>query len=374
MSKIVYITNLRTSMVDDTCARRLWFERFEKGTGARLKSEVIPDAILQETHRDLRTLQFMKDEDLTVSDLKAMVQSILSGLTHTDLANIPNMECLYRRLGWLVSYAIFVEPFLRRTQESLLLPEELILDREPLHIAVTPGRLLQDKATRKVIYRTYVPTWNVSHNWRESWKYAIHPQVELAAVAEALNVNIDAFQVVGLYKGFVSRGSTQDRLSHAYVQAYHNTVTDEWTHNYLVGRGEEWEETYVWNYPGGLVDWVVKCGRDVAERQFPLTTPTPANPGMLQDWVQRRLGRERLMASASPLSQTNEYHRGQNFPRNTTSCTPVHGERCAFLSTCWDDEILKSPLASPEFVPGEWWEGLGRHEVEHEVSSELYCC
>lgn len=370
MPKIMYLTNLRTSVLDDTCARRLWFERFEGGTGAVPRKEIVPAAILEETQRDFWGLQYLSEEDLKVENLRKEVQAILGGLTPEDLSNIPHMELLYRRLGWYVSYAIFVEPVLRHVYDTMPIPQELILDRDPLQVSLFPGRLVQDRANRDVVYRVYVPSYNVSHNWRESWKTSILPQVELCAVAEALDVNVDYFQVVGLHKGFVSKVG-EGSLSHPYVQAYHNTLTGEWTHNFLVGKGEEWEETFVWNYPGGLVDWVLKCGREVADRQFPLSPRIPCNPGMVQDWVQRRLGRERMMGSATGNAVNNEWHRGQHFPRNTQSCKPLVGEECPFILSCWSEEVLKSPLSLKEFVPNTGMELLGRHTIEPEVERAL---
>jgi hypothetical protein len=56
------------------------------------------------------------------------------------------MELLYRRLGWMNAFALFIEPGIRRLYLTIPMDEEITLDRAPLSVKVRPGQRAQAPA------------------------------------------------------------------------------------------------------------------------------------------------------------------------------------------------------------------------------------
>lgn len=350
MSKAILMTDLTAAATDDLCGRRFWYARLEGGRGIQSKGDVIASHILNESLTDLRTVAAMADTDLSADNMEAAVQELLSGLSEEDKKDRAAMELLYRRLGWLVAYALFEEPYLRRTFETIPIEPEIAFVHDNLFVKMATGRVLQYRIAREVIYRTYVPTSFISGRWRGIWPRTASIHLELKAVEKAIGRKVEAVQVMGLAKGFYSRPGNLG-LSHPYVLGYYHAKDNAWTHNYMIGKGEGWRERPVWEYEDGLVNWVMKCGRDVAETQFPLTGHIAFNPSILDGWLAHRVHRERAILGAAADCHGNHFLRNVWFPQNTSACTPMLGDPCPYENLCWGSlREGDSTLASGAFI------------------------
>lgn len=347
MAKFIYMSDLAAASVDDLCGRRYWYREMEGGRGIMRKEHVIPEQILAATLHDLHTLQSIPEGDLEVLALNTYIEDMEQTLTSADREDVTLMRLFYRRLGWLAAWAIYHEGITRHVYETVPLPEEITFVRDPLKVKVRVGRLLRARGSKEVVYRTFEPTPVVTQRWKGSIGYSIRPYIEAQAVMDETGIGIDHIQVQGLLTGH----QVGDSISHPYVTVYRNPDTLEWSHNFLYGKSGEWEEKHLWDYPGGVMAWVLKCGLDVANAQFTLGPPLTPMHKMVEAWVARRLHRERQILGAASDSHTNYHLRNQHFPMNTTACSPLFEEKCPYTNLCWCQGTILNPLANGPYVP-----------------------
>lgn len=350
-----FLTNRSEAEIDDTCGMKYWWYKKEGGKGIVPKNEAIHFLIGRETHLDLATVAEM--ENISPKLLQALATEILAPLTEMDRLNRGKMELLYRRLGWLVAWALYIEPRIRTDYEDIGIEKEIVLDRSPLWVATTPDRLLQHRKTRVIHYREYKTTIRADRKWQDSWRFAIQIHIGLKAAREETKEDVAFGQVVGLLKG--SASFLDGHLVHPYVWGYYNRKADSWEHEYDKARGNDWEKMPIWEYPGGIVEWVQRCGQDVALAQFPHSSPVFLDDRMLSDWVSRRLARERHIAQVETCAQRNIPVRSIHFERRTRSCRPPFGDACPYLPCCWNAVVEKDPLSSGLYVAR-----VPHHELE----------
>lgn len=345
---------------DDRCGMRYWWNRIEGGKGIVPKAEPLALLLGRETHLDLA--QVAKMEDLSPEAVQGAINGILEGITDEDKQFQDKMELVYRRVGWLAAFALFVEPQIRLKYDNISIEREIILNRDPLLVGVTPDRLLVLKSDpTQIEYKEYKTTISASNKWIQSWHYQIQLHLGIAAASEWLHKPVRFAQIMGLMKGY----KTEDKLSHPYVWGYYNSRTKEWTHDYQKARSAIWESIPVWEYPGGVVEWIMKCGPEVAMAQFPHSAPVFLSPRMLHDWVQRRTYRQRTVSAIKKVVAMNPGLKNIHFEKRTSQCRPAFGDACPYLAACWTADGFMDPMRNGEYI-----ERVPHHDAEEKVFTE----
>jgi hypothetical protein len=347
--------------LDDDCGMAYFWNQVYANEAAGVQAGIVPkkEAIYlqvgRETHEDLAMIAEM--EDISPEALRTRCAELTATLTDEDRLDRAMMEVLYRRLGWLVAFALFVEPDLRRDFETVYLEDELILDRTPLWVPVTPDRVLRDRKDGRLVYWEWKSTMTTGFKWTNSWPYAIQLHIGMKAIEEELGEAVKYSQIIGLYKGYESQAD--HALNHAYVWAYRNTGTGEWTHDYQKGRGASWERAPVWEYPGGIVSWVERLGKEVAQGMFPRSPQVHLNEMMLDGWVRRKTARMEAIDKVRATSQWDRNVREVTFEQRSKRCRPAFGDACPYLGLCWNASMNDRPMASGLYQPR-----VPHHEVE----------
>lgn len=342
-----FLTEYDDVEIDDSCGMKFWWSQKESGRGIVPTGKVVGDMMLAETKKDLRTVSLMSD--ISQGALEDMVDDILEPLSDADRKNTPKMELLYRRLGWMVAHTLFMEPDLRKRFDRIEVPESIVLDRDPLWVVTHPDRIMRNKIDAKhIIYREYVPTTPgmMMTKWRQSWHYNMRLHVGMASAQDEIKECITEGQIMGLGMGFIS--ATSGTLHHPYVYGY-KRPDGTWAQSYL--SGEKSVETPIWEYPLGLVEWVKRCGKEVAESQFPLSPPVYLKHIMLDGWVARRLHRERELDNFTNVCHTNKHERRIHFEPRTSQCIPTLGDACPYLKACWDQQTNNMPMKEGVYMP-----------------------
>jgi hypothetical protein len=353
----LYYTDRSACETDDRCGMEYFWNRKYNGMGIVPKNRPIYFKIGSETHEDLAAIAEM--EDISPESINTLVKEITDPLNEEDKQNRSIMEVLYRRLGWLSAYALYIEPRIRAEFENVQVESEIILDRTPLWIAITPDRVLRHRQGKYLVYREYKTTITAGQKWVRHWPYDIQVHCGIQAIQEELNEKVAYAQIMGLMKGD-TRG---ERLAHPYVWGYYNEAQEKWTHDYAKARAAGWAPAPVWDYPGGVVEWVQRCGEEVAIGQFPHSAPCFLNERMLDNWVNRRISREIQVAEEIDTCQTDLDQRQIYFEQRTRNCSPAFGDPCAYIPACWNAGINDNPLASGIFE---------KREPHHEVEIQFY--
>lgn len=350
----LYYEDRSGAETDDRCGMEYFWQRKFGGLGIVPKEKASYFKIGAEIHEDLATIAEL--EDISPANLTTLIGEITSPITEEDrLVGRSTLEILYRRLGWLAAYALFIEPRIREEYENVSVEEEIILDRTPLWIAITPDRVLRHRRSGHLIYREYKTTLQAGFKWVRHWPYDIQIHLGIKAIEEEIGEKLAYGQVMGLMKGD-TRG---DRLIHPYVWAWKNNITGAWTCDYAKARSAAWEAAPVWDYPGGIVSWVQACGQEVAQAQFPHSAPCFLNERMLDEWVERRIDRARIVAEVQEECQSDLQRRNLFFEKRTRNCSPAFGDPCPYIAACWNAGTNENPLAS-----GLYEERVPHHEIE----------
>lgn len=339
---------------DDTCGMKYWLNRKEAGHGIVAKKEALPLLIGRQTHEDLA---LVADMELTDENIQAAIDSILDPLSADDRYDTKKMELVYRRLGWLAAWAIYAEPKLREEFEPVSVEKEIILDRGSLWVPVTPDRVCRRKRDKALVYFEFKTTISAGQKWMSSWQWAIQLHIGMAAIEEELGEKVHFSQIVGLMKG--SEGQRDGRMVHPYVWGYYNHDSKEWSHSWEDGRKAGWQPVPIWEYPGGIIEWVRKCGEEVALSQFPHSQPVFLNTRMLEGWVNRRRFRQQVIRSVENRCKWDVSLRQRYFEQRTKNCRPAWGDPCEYAPACWNAHVAIDPLGSGEFI-----RRVPHHDVE----------
>lgn len=343
-NKIIYLEDRSSAAVDDRCGMRYWYYKLSGGKGIVPKKESLALRIGKETHEDLATIAEM--EDISREAIQAAVDKILGTLSAEDRLFKEPMELLYRRLGWFCAWALFIEPQIRANWEDIGIEKELILDRDPLWVPCTPDRVLVNKLNpQQIVYQEYKTTITAGFKWQQSWRYAIQLHIGIKALEEELKRKVAFGRIAGLMKGDYRDG----RLSHPYVYGYWNASSNNWSTEYK--SGHDWVPMPVWEYPGGIVQWVERHGRETALSQFPHSAPVFLDERLLDGWVERRTRRQKAVRIVKDRCVEDLAKRAIHFERRTDQCRPAFGEPCPYLLPCWNADAELDPMASGEFEP-----------------------
>lgn len=325
--------------LDDKCGRAFYNNRLLGGIGIVPHEEALALRVGGEIHEDAAQIAAM--EDLSPNAVADQVAKTL-GQLQPD-APLSDLEIAYRRAGWFVALGLYNEPRVRYLFTTVQTEAELILDREPLWMAVTPDRVLQHKEQGWRYYRELKSTISASNKWLKSWHRRAQLHTSMAALNEE-GIHVEFAQIMGLMKGDYREGL----LRHPYVYAYYNTATREWTHE--PKRGGNWILAPTWEYPGGIVEWVQRCGEEVASAQFPHTEPIFLDMDLVEDFIARRTHRAQEIAAwqdrGSPPGDMVWL-----FEKRTQNCIPAFGDPCPYNPICWNPSWRNNPQDHPEFKP-----------------------
>lgn len=346
-NKILYLEDRSGAETDDQCGMKYWLQRKAgpNKCGIVPVKEEFALMIGRQTHEDLLTIATM--DDIRPEALKELIVDLTKDLTEDDKHDTKKMEILYRRLGWLCAFALYIEPAIRAKYETVHLEHELILNRDPLWVAVTPDRVLRNRVTKVLEYREYKTTITSNSKWMSSWPFAIQLHIGLAAVSEELEEPVKFAQIMGLMKGYES--PADHRLMHPYVWAYYNHDANTWEHDGSKTKAACWMPMPVWEFDGGVVEWVIKLGADVARAQFPHSVPVFLNEKMLNEWCERRRARQQLISMFERNCREDEHMRGMYFEKRTRNCRPPFGDACSYLPICWNAENERDPMRTGDF-------------------------
>lgn len=352
-NRVIYLEDRSGAETDDQCGMKYWWNRKEGGKGLVPAQEEFALMVGRETHNDLAAVANM--EDISPESIQLVINELTSALTEEDKNDQKKMEILYRRLGWLAGFALYVEPTIRATYDNVGVEDELILAREPLWVPFTPDRILRNRLTGRLEYREYKTTISSNQKWMQSWAFAIQLHIALAGINEELDEKCHFAQIMGLMKGYQS--SSDHRWVHPYVWGYYNASSSKWSCEYQ--RGNDWVPMPVWEYPGGVVKWVQFCGEEIARTQFPHSPPVFLDERMLSGWIRRRLHRQQQINCIEQICQENPVSRGNWFEMRTSRCRPGFGDQCPYLKLCWNAEDNANPMRSGDYIVRE-----PHHDVE----------
>lgn len=322
----------RTSIETDwLCGMRYWWYKFEGGGGIVPAKEATELLEGRDTHLDLADYAAGVPLDKLLADIEEKVKAA---------ADVPTLELLYRRMGWLIAWDRWVEPRLKaQFPRNLMLEKELVLDRDPLWIATTPDRVVESDSGLIVVddYKTA----RSLYGWAEKWPYAIQCHIQLKAVEEELGRKVAYGRMRAIYKGEYRDG----RLAHPYVWGWKDHV-GAWTPEYRTGL----TRVPVWEYPGGIREWVVKCGEEIGTAQFPLSQPIFLNDRLLEDMLIARTNRERQIRLGLDKARSDPEFRKLLFEQRFGQCRHSKRYPCPYLLACHNAAVNQDPLAGGEFV------------------------
>ena len=336
------LTDRTTIETDWTCGMRRWWYKEEGGVG--IVPVDTPAALRQgsEYHVDFADIAEADSPE------KAAIQLIegLESRIHSTTDGILQEE-LTRRAGWIAANALFLEPQTRQDYLTLGVEFELVLERGDLWIAATPDRVLERKTDGAVIYRDYkgVGGWGVTKRWLDQWPYAVQQHTVLKALEEELGRKVAFGQVIGLSKGQEKYG----RLQHPYVWAYWSDK-EGWIPAGEGGGKKDLTPRPVWEYDGGILEWVRKLGPEVAAGQFAFSPPIYLNERLLADLVTSRTRREKEVRIIRRRAQEDRTLRAKYFEPKHSACSPAIGSSCPYLLACHNETINRDPLGSGLFV------------------------
>lgn len=334
----------RSGMEQDwKCGMSYYWNRVHGGTGMVPAEEADYFLVGRQIHEDFDHLARMELSEEAIQEYA--LRLIPDSINQVDL------EPAYRRAGWFIAYALFIEPLIREEWENVSVESEIILDRSPLWMCVTPDRVLRSRRTGELVYEEYKSTKFNNKGWHDYWPYAVQVHLGLLAVEEELGEPLAYGRIRGLEKGYEKDG----KLRHPYVWAYYDEKQDRWQQEYKYGLTLR----PIWEYPGGIFEWVKVCGEETAKEMFPVSRPLFLNRRIIEPMLNRRIIRMQEIRDFKDGSMGPDADRQLVFEARYTQCNPVIGAPCAYLSACHNGEVNADPIGSGVYVPR-----IPHHEIE----------
>lgn len=325
---IPVLTDRTSEEVDELCGMKYWWYKLEGGKGIVPAEESVYLTDGKEIH-----------EDLAMFGQGRTLDEVLAAIPPTGGEGQVDLERFSRRLGWATSFGLYIEPFLRSFGTEVSCEEEIILDRSPLWLGVIPDRV-QRRHGGGLVYREWKSTKSFKKEWQDHWLYAIQIHLGIKALEEELGEKVEYGQVLGLNKGYDRDG----RLIHPYVWAYRKG--SEWSHEYKYG----WDHAPVWEYPGGVVEWVTRLGAEVGLKQFAWSAPVYLDERLLERWIAQRLRRHEVISSIKEAAKIDLSVRDSHFDQRLIHCRPSFGPACPYLAACHNASVNGDPLGSGMYV------------------------
>lgn len=329
MSKTIYLTDRTAEETDELCRMKFWWHNCHGERGIVPVEDAPALRLGGELHADME--MFGKG---------ASVEEVSSSISIPDNPTQTQLEEVYRRLGWVAAWGAYYEPFLRANFDEVDCEAEIVLDRDPLWVGVIPDRVQRSRVTGRLVYREWKSTASTRSEWQAHWQYAMQIHLGLMALEEEMGEQVDFGQVTGFYKGVDRSG----RLAHPYVWGY--SRGDEWSTTYKYG----WDHRPVWEYGGGVVEWVERCGKEIAESQFVWSAPVMLDRRKVESWVKVRVDRHQQIEAVKDRAQTDIAFRELVFPPSAIHCRPPYGSPCPYLQACYNYSTQVDPIGSGQYV------------------------
>lgn len=341
-----YVIDSRSAAeVDDACGMRYWWNYQEDGIGIVPAKESDYLTIGRDIHEDLASIAEMPESALNLGGIKELLSDLTAKL------EVSPDESLARRIGWAASFALYLEPRIRKEFTNVQTEAEIILDRDPYFLPIVPDRVLEHRQDKYLVYREYKSTITANAKWIASWQFMPQIHLGITAIEEELEKAVKYGQVMGLLKG--DRSPKDGRLIHPFAWVYKKGP--DWSADYKPG----WDAAPAWEYPGGIIEWVKHLGEEYCLGQFPHSYPIFCNKRLVDDWVSRREARLWQVASAKIQAQNDWDHRVIYFEPRTKQCRPAFGEECPYIKQCWNAAYNENPTLGREMVPR-----VPHHETE----------
>ena len=348
-----YCPDIADIEAGETCQMKRWFQAEHEGNGI-IKADALPETHMKfQLLQDLRLVSEMPEID--AATITKMLQASLDELPPEVRTNPKMMELVYRRLGMVAAYALYKEPVIRTLWETVLTPADVILERDPLWVILHPGRLLKCRRTGELLYREFlhIPAGFIHTQWLRGQAYNMRIHATMIALENDLGEKlagkpIQESQVTGLGEGY--RSGVSGRLMHPYVWAARNLTTGEWRRDIPLTGNEGWVGAPVWEFPDGIVQWVLKLGETVATSLFPISSPFKRDTMKVAQWAGSILRREREIGTNLAACQGNLHLRSTIFHRTTTACSPGVGSPCPFTDACWKPSLTHDPIKDGIYI------------------------
>jgi len=316
--------------VDWLCGMKYWWNRVEGVRGVVPANQPAYFADGQDVHADLALVGKGVSADEVIANIPA-----------PSSPNQDVWEAYARRIGWVKGVDMFIEPATRERYNTIHIEDEIVLDRSPLAVGVTPDRVLEAKDGSGLVYREYKSVRYATPAWVAHWPYAIQVHLGILALEEELKRPIKMGQVLGLAKGQEREG----RLRHPYVWAYYKN--GEWSPDYTYG----WDLAPVWEREGGVSKWVVEQGEMLWRRNATWSAPIYLDRRLVEALIARRVVRQKEIEDNKEASRLSWGTRIQHFEQRFTECRPTIGDACPYLSACHNATVQDNILATGEYVP-----------------------
>src|SRR3990167_5087705 len=343
----ILLTDRTTIETDWTCGqKRYWYKEYGSG-GIVPKDEPAYFEEGRDIHDNLANLAGNADP---LEWTRCVVATEMARVERQNITGQLELETLYRRLGWLLAFAKWIEPGVRAEYETISVEGEVILDRAPLWIACTPDRILRRRDDGRLVYREYKTTKKTSYEWMNYWPHAVQLHLGIKAVEEEMGERMGFAHVQGLFKGYVKEG----KLRHPYTWAYSNG--EKWQKDWKGG----WDLRPVWEYPGGLEAWVDCLGEEVSRTQCPYSAPIFLDDRLVEELVEQVRQREQAVRVYHQTDVADRAYQHQwYFPQRFSQCRPMFGSPCAYREACWNASVGADPIGSGIYVTR-----TPHHEVE----------
>lgn len=340
-SNATLLTNRTAIETDWLCGMKYWWYQKEAGTG-----------IVPSKEADYFLEGRLLHDGLAQIATGTPWQDVLPPRPETlDQMVLENWA---RRAGWLTAFGKWIWPSWSRDYEVVCAEKEMILDRSPLWVAFTADLVLRCVNKQldfypQLVVKEFKTTSLKSPSWVAHWDAAVQVHIQLAGVEEELGEKVAFGHVVGLDKGYESKG----RLHHPYVWAYeHNGA---WQPGYKWG----WTHRPVWEYNAPIPDWVDECGEDLGRAQFINSAPIFLDRRLLESMIRRRIEREAQIRDWTEASQRDWTVREQHFEQRFSQCRPAMGKECAYYAACKNLTVQEDPLGS-----GLYQVRIPHHDIE----------
>lgn len=324
---MILLTSKSSIETDWSCGMKYWWHKLEGGNGIRPVVEENYFVEGRELHADLEPYARGAGVDEVV-ELLPKIESVAPD----QLA----LEKLARRIGWVVAFGHWIEPILRLDSEEVTCEDRIVLERDPLWVECRPDRVQRGKGAG-LRYREWKSTATTRQEWVQSWAFSPQLHLGLAALEEELKEKVDFASVLGFYKGFEKGG----KLLHPYTWAY-RSPQGTWSPSYTYG----WEKVGVWEYPGGVREWVEKCGPTVAQECFIWSAPCFKDDRVVESLVRARTARMIEIEAVKELAQHDDSIRETHFEQRFNECRPPYGSACQFLAACHNASVHANPTGS----------------------------
>jgi hypothetical protein len=267
--------------------------------------------------------------------------------------------------GMVLGWERVIHPMLMSMGTIEVIEKETMYQEGGLALLATPDILLLPHGNEEFTYIEWKTTASASASWFMSWTTAPQFAANALTVEQTYGKTIDQYMVVGLIKG-----SWNDGWQHSpYCWGWKFDTPDggaAYEYEFKNARKKGWYRFPVWEYPGGVAQWVEDMPIDCLTKEFPCTVPIPVDLRMVESFKQQVFNQEDIVFHAKRnledpdlLPVQVEYVMNHTFPQHFKECNPPFGRGCWAKELCWQHAVANDPFAGGQFV----WR-TSHHEME----------